>query len=155
MEQYEKDDFLMYLIESLKEFQEYQNQCKERERKIDNYTNSFLLPYKQTTPLLASEPTSGIYETKRKTALITFNQIIRYIEELPIERIEDAKCIQLMLFEIAGARCNEKQHKKIINAVRNKKRVPSTVVNLTDNSQYVENINKQSNNYGRKRKKGH
>lgn len=68
--------------------------------------------------------------------------------------IDDLQAIQLMLFKIAGWRCNAEEYKRICNAdkkVMSKAKKESRKVIVKNGGQYNEKVNKMKNNYGRRK----
>lgn len=120
MEKEEFEECLPFFTDMLQEFINFKKQSKEKQNKINEYKKSKPYQYKEELSLIAAEPVFD-YPKDRKRTLIPFDDIICYMEELPIERTEDGKTIQLMLYELVGQMCDEDEYKRISNAMKNKK----------------------------------
>lgn len=151
MKKLEKNDCILYLIESLQDFVEYKKYCKIKEQRLRQYKKVKPQETEDEHLIMAAEVLEMRYGSKNPRLMIDFEDIIKYMEDLPIECMEDGKSIQLMLYELVGGKCSEKDYKRIANAMKKKSR-PRKVVNVRDGGTYAETINKQNNNYGRKRR---
>lgn len=80
--------------------------------------------------------------------------IIEYLEDLDPTMIDDLQAIQLMLYKIAGWRCNAEEYKRIGEAdkkVMRKAKQDSRKIIVRKGGQYNERINKMRNNYDRRK----
>lgn len=113
----EKEESIMYFLESLQEFRKYKEQCNAKQNKINEYKKSKPSKHTIETSFFVSEPEFD-YRGGRKRTLIPFEDIICYLEELPIEYTEDKKAIQIMLYELAGRICEEDEYKQISGVLK-------------------------------------
>lgn len=146
----------VYLIESMKDYYNYMATCFLEDK--SGWMNNLASCVKSerdfvsySDELLEDEPHYSLCEDVIYNKSLLLNKIITYAEHLPIERIEEVKTIQLMLFTLFGKDCDKKDYKRICNLttiIENKSR--KTINIQTD--MYVENLNKQINKYGKRRK---
>lgn len=144
----EKDGCVMYFIENLLEFMEYKKLCIEKEKKLKEYQKAKPYEIDDTPFLIAAEDSLSAYNLVSRGSVITLDAALKYIKDLPIERIEEAKSIQLMLYELVGGICDKSDYIRISNALKKKSR-PTTVVNVKKGGQNINYVKKQSNKYGR------
>lgn len=142
-----KETCVITIIETLQDYLRYKESCKRRDREIKEFRQN------NQNWLVKEDACFEYGEQRIKQNSIPIIDIIEYLEDFEPEMIDDLKAIQLMLYKIAGWRCNEEEYRRIGKAdkkvMRKAKRERRNII--VKNGQYNENVNKMQNNYGRRK----
>lgn len=111
-----KDEPLIYLIDSLKDYLNYKQARQKREKEIKRIKRTNKSKNEKVLfPMFAGEEIENIYSVRNN---ILIDSILSYIEDMNGNEIDDAKTIQLMLLKLAHGRCDEETYKRIMNVDR-------------------------------------
>lgn len=117
MNKKKKDEFDIYLIETIQDYLNYKQARQRRQEEIDSIRKDRknASAYSEYS-CFAKEDDISQYNSNRNSILI--EAALSYIEDMSPSEIDDVKTIQLMLLKLAHGKCDAIMYERIMNVDR-------------------------------------